>query len=249
MAKKEPLIVYWAPHDQNFGEETKRWNLMYAEPTNLFSDLMKQKTKESKDISWLSCPAVSDRLKHTFVFKNNVKTTVHWDVTDPLDEYVQVEKYGLNCMIPRPAVIEDTAMLWFFVGWLFFCEEPVIAHLQVPYMHRPGYTSKGIIVPGGYDISSWFRKINAEMHMWDAKGSMTIEEDEPLIYLEIITDRPIIFKRFVVTEDIAQYDTACVESPSYFGRHLPLVDRYKRFRETRTHEILAKHIKNNLVGE
>lgn len=249
MGKKEPLIVYWAPHDQNFGEEVERWNLMYPEPTNLFSDLMKQKTKESKDISWLSCPAVSDRLKHTFVFTNNVETTVHWDVTDPLDPQITIEKYSLGCSIPRAAVLPDTAMLWFYIGWLFFCEEPVIAHLQAPYMHRPGYLNSGVIVPGGYDISSWFRKVNAEMHMWDASGTITIKDGEPLVYLELITDRPVIFKRFVLTEEIGKYDKACVDAPKYFGRHLPLVERYKRFRETRTNEILAKEIKKNLVGE
>ena len=138
-------------------------------------------------------------------------------------------------------------MLNFYMGWLFFCEEPVMAHLQAPYMHKPSYTTKGVIVPGGYDISSWFRKVNAEMHMWDAKGTLTLKDDEPLVYLELITDRPVVFKRFVLTEEIAKYDRACVAAPNYFGRHLPLAKRYKMFRETRTHEILAKEIKKNVL--
>lgn len=247
---KEPLIVYWTPKSTHWEQEPgNNWNLMYPEPVNLMQELSKSKTKESKKMSFFSCPAVSGRLKNTFVFRNNVKTTVHWDITDPLDPIIEVEEYGINCTIPREPALEGTAMIWLFLGFLFFCEEPLIAQTQVPYMHRPGYTNKGVIVPGGYDISSWFRAVNCEMLMWDEKGSMTIEEDEPLMYLELLTDRPVIFKRFVYTEEIAKIDVACVRAPKYFGRNLPLVQRYKRFKETRTHEILAKEIKKNLVGE
>jgi hypothetical protein len=246
---KKPLIVYWAPHSGDPLVDKENWNLMYPEPTNLFSELHANKTKESTSFSWFSCPAVSNRLKHTFVFRNNVRTKVHWDITDAENPVLEIEEYGIYTNFPRPPAMYGTTQLYLFLGWLFFCEEPVIAQLQTPYMHKPGYTNSGVIVPGQYDISSWFRKVNAEMLMWEESGTMTIEDDEPLIYLELMTDRPVILKRFTVSPTLAQYDKACVEAPSFFGRNLPLPARYKRFRETRMNELVLNEIKKNLVSE
>lgn len=215
----------------------------------MYQELAITKTKDSKNFSFFSCPAVADRFKSTFVFRNNTKTTVHWDA--PTDQSYTtaptVEQYGIHATYPRPAAMENTAMLWLSLSWVFFCEEDVMAYTQAPYMHKPTFLNQGLIVPGAYNIGSWFRRLPAEMHMWSKAGTMVIDEDEPLFYLELATTRPVVLKRFTLNQDLVKILDDCTSSPGVFGRHLPLVNRYKRFKETSTNKLVLKEIKKNLV--
>lgn len=246
---KTPLVIYWSPGGIQRHDNKPSTNLTYPDPKNLYQELSSTKTKDSKNFSFFSCPAVADRFKSTFVFRNNTKTTVHWDA--PIDQSYtttpNVEPYGIHATYPRPAAMENTASLWLSLSWVFFCEEDITAYTQAPYMHKPTFLNQGVIVPGAYNIGSWFRRLPAEMHMWSSSGTITIDEDEPLFYLELATTRPIILKRFTLNQDLIKILDDCTAAPGIFEKHLPLVDRYKRFKETSTNKLVIKEIKKNLV--
>jgi len=244
---KEPLVIYWAPKSIPGGSNVGEWNMLYKEPETLFQDLMRNKEPESKDMSLFSCPAVSNRLKRTYVFRNNLKTTCHYDGTDVKNPSALIDPYGVGVRIIRPTNFKDGVCMEFTAKYIFFSEESLEAVINPPMFHRPTYTVKGTVVPASYDISQWFRFFSIEVQTWDTKGTLVFEEDDPLFYLEAMTDRKVVLKRFVMTEKLWSYAEACASVGSFYGKHKPLWQRYKMFTETRTHEAVLKEIKANLL--
>jgi len=239
--KTNPITIYWAPATTD-----QSWNLMYDEPTNLYSELIKEKDPLSKKSSFFSCPVVSGRMKNTFIFKNNIRTVCNYDFTNK-DNPIVESKEGIGANFYKHSGLKDGAYINFSISWIFFSEEPITAFLNTPMMHRPKYLKNGVFPFGGYEINKWFRPFNAEMQMWDTKGTIVIEEDEPLFYLELLTDRPIILKRFKMSDELIKYAQGCVGAPKNYGFNLPLIDRYKRFLSTKTDKLVLKEIKKNII--
>jgi hypothetical protein len=78
-------------------------------------------------------------------------------------------------------------------------------------------------------------------------GTLNLKEDEPLFYVEFLTDRPIILKRFVTTAKLMDYATACSTSPFKIEKNVPLISRYKRFKSARMNSLVLNEIKKNLI--
>ena len=252
---KKPLIIYWSPYTLPNGKEnafadkepTFGWNMLYKDPTNLFSEMVKKRNPKSTTTSFFVCPSVANRLKNTFVFRNSLETTITFDNTD--EDNPKVDTTGLGVHVRRPSALVDGISIVLSLKYIFFAEEPLEAVVSPPYMHRPTYWDTMTYTPGNFDISKWFRPIAYEVQTFSSKGEFTVEEDDPIFYVEAITDRPIVFKRFVLTETLFNYSEACVQSPNWYGRNLPLVARYKRFTESKMNELVLKEIKHNLLEE
>jgi hypothetical protein len=149
--KEEPLVIYWAPRSVSEAEDIGEWNMLYEEPVTLFSDLIQTKSAESKDTSFFSCPAVSARLKRTFVFRNNLKTVVNFDGSDPLNVLLEPEE-GIHCSVARTSGLTTGASLEFRLQYFLFAEEPVTCMVNPPYFHRPTYTKTGTIIASAFDF-------------------------------------------------------------------------------------------------
>lgn len=247
MSNKEPLIIYWAPFSSHEIEEAGNWNMLYTDPVSLFDEMIVHKTKESKNESIFSCPAVGGRFKNTFVFKNNLRTEIDYDCSDDKNIVNPKDVRQVAMRKIRPNAVDNGTSLVYAMRYFFFAEESVQATFNPPFFHKPGYMKYGSIVPGTFDIGQWFRSYNCEIQMWDTKGKFIMEDGEPLFYIEIPTDRKVIFKRFEFNPKLQSYAFSASMSPQHYGSNVPLVDRYKRFMQTRTNEIVLKEIKANLI--
>jgi hypothetical protein len=244
----EPLVVYWAPASEYTASESvisNNWNLMYPEPTNLHQDLLYQRNKSAKENSFFLCPAVTDRVKRTFVFRNNTQTSIHYDTV--LKKVTPLGDYSINSYFVRPPSVEGTALINFALSYIFFCEESLTALMSPPTMHDAPWTKEATLPLAGYDVGKWFRKINFEIQAWKPEGELTLNDGDPLFYMEFITDRPVVLKRFELNNRLGSYTRACIDSPGYFGKYLPLTARYKRFMETKMNRLVINEIKRNLV--
>jgi hypothetical protein len=244
--KKEPLVIYWAPKSIPGNQSVGEWNMLYKEPETLYQDLVKNKEPESKDMSFFACPAVSNRLKRTYVFRNNLKTICHFDGTDVASPSIQVEQ-GVGARIIRPTNLKNGICVEFTTKYIFFSETSFEGLIHPPFFHRPKYTEIGTVIPGSFDMSKWFRFFAIEIQTWNPKGTILLEEDEPLFYFEPMTEQKVILKRFVLNEKLWSYAESCANVASYYGRHKSLTERYRLFTETRTHEAVLKEIKQNLI--
>ena len=241
------LVVYWAPRttvkDPTVGEH----HMLYEDPTNLYSDLLKTKSPNAGDKSFFACPGSRSRTKKTFVFRNTLRTEMNFNIDNFQGPPYELVGQGVSVNSIRPSALNDSLSFHLDMQYLFFTEEPVIAMFNSPVMTRPGYTRYAILISGAYDIGQWFRPYPLEMQTWDRSGTFVIEQDEPLFHMEILTDKKIVFKRFVCNDVLSSYAVACSEAPNFLGKHLPLSARYERFRRSRMNELILKEIKANLL--
>jgi hypothetical protein len=240
MFKKDELIIYWTMNQSPS-------NSLIKDPVNLFTDIVKDKEPKVKNISFFSCPAVADRLKNSFVFKNNVETTFMYDFTNK-DYPIVKNANGLDAQYYKPSNFSDKAAVEVLSEWFFFSEEQIECLINPPSFHPPtDFYKKGFIPGGKVNIGNWFRPVRFEMQMWDFKNHLTIKEDDPLFYLEALTDKNVKLKKFNMTQKIHDISKFCTDSPSRDGRNLPLSERYNIFRKNNKHEELLTEIKRNVV--
>jgi hypothetical protein len=243
-----PIIVYWSPY-YPVHQVVSDWSFLYPSPKTLFSDLYKNKEKENTGSSFFTCPALANKTKKMLVFKSAMNTSHEYDFTDnkeflnPMtDHYIQLQKR-------RQASVDFGSSVSYSLEYMFFAEESLEAYFTPPMFHEPKYTKYGAVIPGQYNIGSWFRPYNFEVQLWKNKGEIHIEEDEPLFYVEFQTDRPILLKRFNITERMFLYSNANAGSASLFGLGESLSKRYKRFKDVGYREKILTEIKQNLIDE
>lgn len=248
--KKEPLIVYWAPYshvNSPLGES----NIFFEDPINKHSDIIKSKSKfaESKN-SFFACPAFTNKLKNTFFFKSPINSSYTYDfsdITNPIIEPININKPFMQLFSPRVESLSKKPQVSFSLRYLFFCEESLLATFSAPYFDEPKYLRYGAVAPGTFDIGQWFRPYPLEITLWKNRGEFHVEEDEPFFYVEFLTDRPVIIKRFKPTLEILSYADSCAQSLQNMKSGIPLAERYLKFKNTRMNDLVMKEIQKNIL--
>jgi len=247
MKNKNEINVYWWPTQ-------KGWNLLYNDPINLQESLYKMKNKnKNKDSyarSMFECPAFSDKTKKTFFFTSPMSVEYEYDFTDPENSYITPKNPlmpYLETKILRPPTMSKKPLFQLSLFWCFFSEESLTASVTPPFLHNSNFTKQGIPPTGSYDIGQWLRAYPLEIMLWNETGTFKLEKDEPLFYIEFLTDRPIKLQRVESTDKLDEYTTQCVVAPATIENRIPLITRYETFRKTRMKDIIMKEIKKNII--
>jgi hypothetical protein len=240
--KKDPIVIYWGP---SILEE----NLYYPNPKNLFLNLTKEKNTDRGEKSFFVCPSFQDKTKNIFSFSFPSNASYEWDFSDGKEIFRPTNNQNpfINFQIARHPSINNSPQIQFNLVYSFFCEEPLNATFTAPYFSEPNYTKHASVAPGTMDIGQWFRPYPIEMTFWKEKGRIDFKDGESLFYVEFLTDRPIILKRYRTTQRLVIYSQTCVSSPSNLSARVPLFERYKRFNESEMNKLVLKEIKENLL--
>lgn len=246
--KQEPLIVYWSPcYLPDIGTTI---NLL-AQPPQPFWKTMPKYVEhnyfggENLDNggNYRACKAAQEYIKNVFVIKAPETSTIELS-----SDYVQ----PLTTEISGPwrfdgaTSLKNSHRIEYDYSWLFFCEEPLLMKVTPPYMHKTTAATSGFISSGSFDIGRWFRPVNASFHLWPNINSITVTEEEPLMYIEFFTNRNIILKQFELIDSIKAISRQAVN----FKRHVKnesMGSLYERFTRTNRHKHLIKLIKCNLT--
>lgn len=249
--KEEDFItVYWAPAISHEVEVHKEFNMLYAEPENMFSYLTLKRSTFDQSMSMMVCPAFKDKMKKTFFFKNSVECNFLYETDDSGVIYLQDQKsFPEEVRATRPPGLSFGPTIVVNRPYIFFSDFELEASFSQPFFHPQGYSKYGSVVPGRFNIGSWFRPYHTEIQMWNKSGELIIKEDEPIFYVEFLTNKKIKLVRFKYTKKLLTYAQHCVDTPQIFGGHLPLTTRYKKFKESRMRDLVLKEIKENIVGD
>jgi len=248
-SKEGPLIIYWTPGAVE-DASAEDWNnthghLIYSDPKSLQADLMEEKNPQRGPTTFLSCPAAKKTFKKTFVFYNAMSCSYTYDLTDRSDsKFIPEQERHLNFAVRRAPALMDKPTVDMQLRWLFFSEESINTEITPPMFHRPKYLNYATPVPGEYDIGSWFRPFNFELQLWEPKGRLVFEDNEPIFYITFNTDRDIILKRFVYTNTLSVITRNLINS---HHNEPSLEKRYELFNKTSSREIVLKEIKKNLL--
>jgi len=244
---KNPINVYWSPY--YIADRGNDWSFMYPKPETLMTNLLQNKTDDLDQASFFSCPAVSTKFKKMLVFKNSVACSYSYDATsEPFKIEPKTEQF-IDTNMTRPQALKGGPSIEFGISNVFFADESLEAVVTPPFFHEPKYTQYGSIVPGEFDIGQWFRPVNFEVQLWKNKGEFALEDGEPIFYLELKTKRPVMLHRFNMTEKLLSYSNSNINYFNLFGRKVPLVNRYQRFREVGLREKILTEIRANLINE
>lgn len=250
---KDPIIVYWAPHSipEDDGM-VGNWNMMYHEPTHVFKywSTFDIKPEESKNDSFIKCPAFRNLTKNMYSWPWPFDSSYSYQAASTDVGQIEINPLSesfISCYPPRNQSMEVGPSIEFSYRLHMFAEEPVEVMLTSPYLQQVEYMKYGFLTSGQFDIGKWFRTLNVEIQLYGNTGEIHFKKDEPIFYVNFLTDRKIIFKRFELTKEIDTYSKKCIGAKSLFGYRLPLVDSYNIFNKSRTKDILLKKIKENLI--
>lgn len=229
-------IVYWASHDS----EIHNWNILYDDMKSLYNTLKEKKDKESSK-TFFECPAFIDKTKNIFVLNNPIhsKFSIENKKVSPLS------KSHIHSEIFHEDGIINNNILHYGLTLYFFAEEELEMSLSSPFFQKAEYLNYGSIIPGKFNIGSWFRKIDIEINLWEQTKIIEIKEEEPLAYFQFETHKPVKFQRFTMNENLYKIANTCGDSGKWYSK-VPLAKRYKKFNDSGTKKLVLSEIKKNI---
>ena len=85
-----------------------------------------------------------------------------------------------------------------------------------------------------------------EFNLWDNIDEFKLKKDEDIAYVHFDSEHEIRLKRFDFTERLHRITKTCSKA-GIWEKFIPLVDRYKRFKEAKFKKIILKEIKQNII--
>lgn len=240
------MIVYWAPWNNPI--KIHEDHLAFQNPEKLLTNLNAQVNYENKHDNFFKCPAFINSIKNTFVFNNPkaANLTIH---NDRIDDNGSL-KTGFdwdNFSIKQPSY-NNAHTVHLNADYIFFSEESLHIHSTPPYLHNSSIHKSGFYVPGTFDISQWFRPLEHAFQMWPGQNTFQIKEGEPLMYVNFLTEQPIVLKRFYLTEELWKMSISCVRL-KYYKDEKNLTNLYKIFKASGLRKKVLQDIKLNLLED
>lgn len=249
MSNKEKTIVYWAP--AKFVSSRESWNLLYSSPQKVFNEAREKNTNGG---SLTMCPAFKDAAKNIFSFHSviddfatlNPEQLSSLANTNTLGEPIATES-PLLFKKERKSSIEGHINITYNLGWLFFANKPLIARMTAPYFPPTSPTKGAMLSMGQFDIGKWYRPFNLDYHIPVSSTSFEIKSDDPLFFIEFLTEEKVEMKRYELTDKLNNFQKEIGDSPNLYGRFKNLAYRYQMAHSTKMPKMILKEIENNLL--
>lgn len=244
---KDTITVYWSP--SAFNKDDTNWNFLFSNPVSALADLNIIRNKSLKNM--FTCPAYTQSMKNVFVFKNCLPERIQLDKEFfiPKEEYPynHFERSKILLSEQRPSSLENHINAIYNMGWLFFADEPVEARFTAPYFPTVSPAEGVMLATGQFNIGQWYRDFHLDYHIPYGTKELIFEEDQPVFYLEVRTDKKVVFKRYNLTKELRKVANECAASSDNYGRNKPLSHRYNMFNKSMSSERILSYIKQNLV--
>jgi len=188
-----------------------------------------------KNVTFIKCPAVTDFMKSTYVFKSPLDLTFDIEVTNDISKiyfkdisqelfdnivdirFLENEERGSS---PYPLIGID------FLN-TFTCDSSVMLQVFPAFMHYNDFTSKATVIPGEYDISKWVRPVELVFEVKNRIEHIEIKKGDALSYFKFssndtvkLENAPTPWEEICTCNDIRNTNT-----------FRPLKERYDSYRE------------------
>lgn len=253
MKDSDTITIYWGTPNYNIEEES--WAMLYKNPESLSS--ISRKNKSDFPVGMFACPATNDLLNNVFVFSSNIDdvhslpveylTATHNLVVPPGEDEPIATNGFIRMLRTRPSSIKNHSNLIYNMAWSLFADEPVFAKFTAPYF-PPISPAPGVLLSAGlFDIGQWYRPFPLDYHIPLNVEHFEFKKDDPFFYLEILTNKKIIFKRYIPSKILKALSTEAVTAPFRYGRWKSLKERYLFAKSTGYPEQVLNEIKKNLI--
>ncbi len=187
------INVNWAFSLQgdNWSEEDlTEWAILISNDIDLPSPLSSEIIRERKDVVFLRCPAHTDFMKNTFVFKApfdiNLNISVKNDIVNVFSNNIPQRLFQKIIDFRFLNLTESGKSPYPILGIdllnAFTCSESILMSVMPAFMHYNDFTSKTCVIPGEYDISKWTRPVECVFELKDCNQEINIKKGDALSY-------------------------------------------------------------------
>lgn len=243
------ITIYWSPVDVfNNGRASR---ILFRDPVSISSNLHKGNKHKGEMIA---CPAVRTLFKNVFSINANVDD--EFDIpTDYVKEIAYTpeklidlgpeSKAGLYKM--AKSSLDGYSNLGYNMYWAFFADQPVVARMTAPYYPPVTPTPGAMLSAGEYDIGRWFRFFYLDYHVPLDATRFEVKAGDPLFFLEVFTDKKVVFKRFSMTHQIFELIAEFGANIRRFNKFKTLLDKYRAAENAKIPKMVLAEIKKNVV--
>ena len=233
-------IVYWGI------PKTENLYIHYYPPVNI-----KEKYKLFKptnpDSNFNRCPSykvegsklfnILSPFDYNLIFENEELKTNYYD-QEFFNNLVKIDDLKIK-------------LFQFNIQYIFFTENPCYMTLGPPYFSNSDMSVKCNYIPGGFDISKWFRNINVGVILKDKYNDITLKQGDEIISVkfDFFNNDSIQLKKFYVTDALMEIHRGNMASRTYIPKNINtyLDTLYQKFNNSKLRSIIFKEIKNNLM--
>jgi hypothetical protein len=243
------ITVYYAVDTfGNFelGNETFQETLneiMIESLVSVYLDLKEHENKDKPD-NIFACKSFLQYTKNMYLMKN------------PFDLDIRVEKNQVlnfgnkkldNMLKTRLLQVENAYNFNYTPSYIFFSEQSLEMETLSPFMHKNTFCKNGYIYPGVFNISGWFRPVNAALQFYDNTDKTIFSlKGDPIMYIKFLTDEPVRLKRFTINQELKDI----MATTTIYKRYDPnrsLNYLYDKFTKSGLQKKTLKLIKENLI--
>lgn len=166
--------------------------LAFLEPEPVYPEIAGSRNfSKATTNNYLTCPAVTGYFKNTFVIKSPVDLDLSFD---PNTNWISLKNHNQNfydSFIKNRCDIrldkEAPMIMSFFMYYIFYADKPCLIEQLSPSMHLQTCVQNIRVIPGTFDISQWFRPLEATFEIVDPTKPLIIKRGDPLFYARFIT--------------------------------------------------------------
>jgi hypothetical protein len=96
------------------------------------------------------------------------------------------------------------------------------------------------------NIGAWFRPLEYAFQCWPGVNEFKVDQEDPLMYLKVNTNDPVIFKKFYLTPELFDLSMSCVRLKNYW-RERNLKRLYNIFNASKIRNKILNEIKKNIM--
>lgn len=191
--------------------------------------------KDRKGVTFIKCPAVTDFMKSTYVFRSPIDLDIEIEVTDSYSK--------LFCKNISQELFNDIVDMRFLednekgnspfpligIDFLntFTCDSSTLLQVFPAFLHYNDFTSKTCVIPGEYDISKWVRPVELVFEIKNRKEHIKIRKGDALSYFKFTSDNVIqLENKFTPWYEINK----CSEIVNK-NKFRPLKERYQSYKD------------------
>lgn len=248
MREKDTITVYWSP---SVMVDKIALNLLFPKPISLASKLHGEKIPGSK---MLQCPANRDTMRNIFVMYAGMDDIVNIP-EGRLEEMNNSENF--TELIDNSSIVElrknrassfpGYTNVLYNLQWLVFADEPVNMRLTAPWYPAQSPCEGALFSFGQMDVGQWFRTMNLDYHIPHGTKKFEVKQGDALCYMEFMTDKKIVFKRFNLTPELYNIAEELGQVSIRYNQNQTIQSRYDMAERSGIRDLVLHHIRNNVV--
>jgi hypothetical protein len=215
------IIVYYAFYN-NLSVEKEQYDFFKLKNLRKHFFSLRDKTKKHRGI--FMCPSFIERTKNIFYF--NV----------PYD-------FVINTTNLDNAGIVGAKHIKLPFSLLLFSDTSLDVLFSSPYFHNVSH-SNAFVPPTKININNWYRPFNVQYLTFD--DNVVFLKEDPLVYLEFLTDYNIVFKEYILLPSFQQYIGNSAGLFSNSLKYVSLKNRYTIFNNSNFRNKIISLCKANL---